>query len=73
MHHSRRWHQNRGEEVGIGFNVANGAWVNIVQVGNVDPTKATRLAFQNAASVAAMFLTIEAVVVDIPDMGGMMW
>ncbi|MBD7986217.1 chaperonin GroEL [Sporosarcina sp. Sa2YVA2] len=67
------------EEVGIGFNAANGEWVNMVQAGIVDPTKVTRSALQNAASVAAMFLSTEAVVADLPepagggmpDMGGM--
>ncbi len=70
----------KGEEVGIGFNAANGEWVNMVEAGVVDPTKVTRSALQNAASVAAMFLTTEAVVADhpeesdgggAPDMGGM--
>ncbi len=64
------------EEVGIGFNAAEGTWVNMMQAGIVDPTKVTRSALQNAASVAAMFLTTEAVVVDLPEpagaMGGMM-
>jgi len=67
------------EEVGIGFNAANGEWVNMMQAGIVDPTKVTRSALQNAASVAAMLLSTEAVVADIPeppaagmpDMGGM--
>ncbi|KXH78543.1 chaperonin GroEL [Sporosarcina sp. HYO08] len=68
------------EEVGVGFNAADGEWVNMVQAGIVDPTKVTRSALQNAASVAAMLLTTEAVVADIaedkvapmmPDMGGM--
>ncbi|KIL52234.1 molecular chaperone GroEL [Jeotgalibacillus alimentarius] len=68
------------EEVGVGFNAANGEWVNMIEAGIVDPTKVTRSALQNAASVAAMFLTTEAVVADIPepesgggmpDMGGM--
>ncbi|WP_027964060.1 chaperonin GroEL [Halalkalibacillus halophilus] len=69
----------KGEEVGIGFNAATGEWVNMIEHGIVDPTKVTRSALQNAASVAAMFLTTEAVVADIPeedgggapDMGGM--
>ncbi|MEH7247803.1 chaperonin GroEL [Neobacillus niacini] len=67
------------EAIGIGFNAANGEWVNMLDVGIVDPTKVTRSALQNAASVAGMFLTTEAVVADIPseeddhnDMGGMM-
>jgi chaperonin GroEL len=69
------------EAVGTGFNAATGAWVNMIEAGIVDPTKVTRSALQNAASVAAMFLTTEAVVADkpepagsgmgMPDMGGM--
>ncbi|AEH54781.1 chaperonin GroEL [Heyndrickxia coagulans] len=70
------------EEVGIGYNAANGEWVNMIEAGIVDPTKVTRSALQNAASVAAMLLTTEAVVADkpeppapagggAPDMGGM--
>ncbi|WP_455675836.1 chaperonin GroEL, partial [Pradoshia sp.] len=69
------------EEIGVGFNAANGQWVNMIESGIVDPTKVTRSALQNAASVAAMFLTTEAVVADkpepagagggMPDMGGM--
>ncbi|WP_186578517.1 chaperonin GroEL [Aquibacillus kalidii] len=70
----------KNEEVGVGFNAATGEWVNMIEAGIVDPTKVTRSALQNAASVAAMFLTTEAVVADIPeenagggmpDMGGM--
>ncbi len=63
------------EEVGIGFNAADATWVNMMEAGIVDPTKVTRSALQNAASVAAMFLTTEAVVADLPEpaggMGGM--
>lgn len=67
------------EAVGIGYNAANGQWVNMFEAGIVDPAKVTRSALQNAASVAAMFLTTEAVVADkpekdkpaMPDMGGM--
>ncbi|WP_299094355.1 chaperonin GroEL [uncultured Metabacillus sp.] len=58
------------EEVGIGFNAANGEWVNMFDSGIVDPTKVTRSALQNAASVAAMFLTTEAVIADKPEEGG---
>ncbi|GGN99151.1 hypothetical protein GCM10010969_19080 [Saccharibacillus kuerlensis] len=68
------------EEVGIGYNAATGEWVNMFEAGIVDPAKVTRSALQNAASVAAMFLTTEAVIADKPepaapagpDMGGMM-
>ncbi|MDH6430241.1 chaperonin GroEL [Paenibacillus sp. FSL R5-0887] len=68
------------EEVGIGYNAATGEWVNMFEAGIVDPAKVTRSALQNAASVAAMFLTTEAVIADkpepekgggMPDMGGM--
>jgi chaperonin GroEL len=66
------------EPVGIGFNAATGEWVNMIEAGIVDPAKVTRSALQNAASVAAMFLTTEAVVADKPEeekggpnMGGM--
>ena len=58
------------EEIGMGFNAANGQWVNMMEAGIVDPTKVTRSALQNAASVAALFLTTEAVVADIPEAGG---
>ncbi|MCR8850868.1 chaperonin GroEL [Rossellomorea sp. SC111] len=58
------------EKVGVGFNAATGEWVNMIEKGIVDPTKVTRSALQNAASVAAMFLTTEAVVADIPEEGG---
>ena len=58
------------EEVGIGFNAAEGTWVNMMEAGIVDPTKVTRYALQNAASVAAMFLTTEAVVADLPEPAG---
>jgi chaperonin GroEL len=71
------------EPLGIGFNAATGEWVNMIEAGIVDPTKVTRSALQNAASVAALFLTTEAVIADKPeekpapgggmgDMGGMM-
>ena len=68
------------EEVGMGFNAAEGEWVNMIDKGIIDPTKVTRSALQNAASVAAMFLSTEAVVANhpepagaagMPDMGGM--
>jgi len=68
----------KNADEGIGYNAATDEWVNMLDAGIVDPTKVTRSALQNAASVAAMFLTTEAVVADIPeeepaapDMGGM--
>lgn len=60
----------KNEKVGVGFNAANGTWVNMFEAGIVDPTKVTRSALQNAASVAAMFLTTEAVIADKPEEGG---
>ncbi|MFE4713013.1 MULTISPECIES: chaperonin GroEL [Paenibacillus] len=68
------------EAIGIGYNAATGEWVNMFEAGIVDPAKVTRSALQNAASVASMFLTTEAVIADkpepagaagVPDMGGM--
>ncbi|GAB0171482.1 chaperonin GroEL [Lysinibacillus sp. CTST325] len=55
------------EDIGVGFNAATGEWVNMIEAGVVDPAKVTRSALQNAASVAALFLTTEAVVADIPE------
>ncbi|BAL61736.1 chaperonin GroEL [Melissococcus plutonius] len=53
-------------KLGIGFNAATGEWVNMVEAGIVDPTKVTRSALQNAASIAALLLTTESVVADKP-------
>jgi len=51
----------------IGYNAATGEYVDMFKAGIVDPTKVTRTALQNAASVAAMLLTTEAVITDIPE------
>lgn len=68
----------KNADPGVGFNAATNEWVNMLEAGIVDPTKVTRSALQHAASVAAMFLTTEAVVASIPEknndqpnMGGM--
>ncbi|MBN3523416.1 chaperonin GroEL [Paenibacillus apiarius] len=69
----------KNEKVGVGYNAATGEWVDMIAQGIVDPAKVTRSALQHAASVAAMFLTTEAVIADkpekdkpaMPDMGGM--
>lgn len=50
---------------GIGFDALKGIYVNMIEAGIVDPTKVTRSALQNAASISAMFLTTEAGVVDV--------
>lgn len=52
---------------GIGFDALKGIYVNMIDSGIVDPTKVTRSALQNAASISAMFLTTEAAVVDVKD------
>ncbi len=57
----------KNENVGMGYNAATGEWVNMIEKGIVDPAKVTRSALQHAASVAAMFLTTEAVVADRPE------
>ena len=50
---------------GIGFDALKGEYVDMIKAGIVDPTKVTRSALQNAASISAMFLTTEAAVVDV--------
>ena len=74
----------KNSEVGTGFNAATGEWVNMIEAGIIDPVKVTRSALQNAASVASLILTTEAVVANKPEpapaapamdpsmMGGMM-
>src|SRR5690606_9953267 len=59
--------QLKKQPPGIGFNAATGEWVDMIEAGIVDPAKVTRSALQNAASVAAMFLTTEAIIADIPE------
>ena len=54
-------------ETGIGFNAAKEEYVDMKKAGIVDPTKVTRSALQNAASIAGMFLTTESVITDKPE------
>ncbi|MBF7096620.1 chaperonin GroEL [Alkalibacter mobilis] len=56
----------KNKEDGMGFDAAKGQYVDMFQAGIIDPTKVTRSAIQNAASVSAMFLTTEVAVVEIP-------
>ena len=56
-----------GEEPEVGFDALNEKYVNMIEAGIVDPTKVTRSALQNAASIAGVFLTTEAAVADIPE------
>jgi len=57
----------KSKKVGYGFNAATEKYVDMVKTGIVDPTKVTRSALQNAASIASIVLTTEAVVVDIKE------
>jgi chaperonin GroEL len=57
----------RGLETGFGLNAASGEYVDMIKTGIIDPAKVTRSALQNAASIAALFLTTEAVIADKPE------
>jgi chaperonin GroEL len=57
----------RGLETGSGLNAATGEYVDMIKSGIIDPAKVTRSALQNAASIAALFLTTEAVIADKPE------
>ncbi len=57
----------RGLEVGHGLDASNGEYVDLIAKGIIDPAKVTRSALQNAASIAGLFLTTEAVVADKPE------
>ncbi|WKY49140.1 chaperonin GroEL [Eubacteriaceae bacterium ES3] len=59
--------QMKDKEVGVGYDAAKGEFVNMFEAGIIDPTKVTRSAIQNAASVSAMFLTTEVAVADLPE------
>ncbi|MGZ0218524.1 MAG: chaperonin GroEL [Acidimicrobiales bacterium] len=61
----------RNLEGNFGLNAANGEYVDLVEAGIIDAAKVTRSALQNAGSIAALFLTTEAVIADAPDGGGM--
>lgn len=57
----------KNSDLGTGFNAATGEWVNMIEAGIIDPVKVTRSALQNAASVASLILTTEAVVANKPE------
>lgn len=59
------------KKTGFGFDALKGEYGNMVEKGIIDPTKVTRTALQNAASVAAMLLTTESIVADIPEKDSM--
>ncbi|GAB2993221.1 chaperonin GroEL [Streptomyces pseudoechinosporeus] len=60
----------RNLQVGHGLNAATGEYVDMIAEGIIDPAKVTRSALQNAASIAALFLTTEAVIADKPEKAG---
>jgi chaperonin GroEL len=60
----------RSLETGFGLNAATGEYVDMIKSGIIDPAKVTRSALQNAASIAALFLTTEAVIADKPEPKG---
>ena len=62
-----RRHQKESKNINIGYEVVNGEFGDMYAKGIIDPLKVTRSAVQNAASIAAMILTTEALVTDIPE------
>ncbi|MBQ4281579.1 MAG: chaperonin GroEL, partial [Spirochaetales bacterium] len=73
----------KNSKKGVGYDANSNKWVNMVEAGIIDPVKVTRSALQNAASIAALILTSECAITDIPapepaapagnpGMGGMM-
>jgi len=59
-------------DAGFGLNAASGEYVDMIKAGIIDPAKVTRSALQNAASIAALFITTEAVITDKPEPKGAM-
>lgn len=57
----------KNSPLGKGFNAASGEWVDMIETGIIDPVKVTRSALQNAASVASLILTTEAIVANKPE------
>ena len=57
----------KNESSNIGYNVATGEYVDLIEAGVVDPTKVTRSALQNAASISGLMLTTECLITDIPE------
>ena len=57
----------KGEKQNVGYDAQKGEYVDMVVAGIIDPAKVTRTALQNAASIAALLLTTEALITDIPE------
>jgi len=62
--------QKRENDYNIGYNVMTDQYENMVKAGVIDPAKVTRGALENAASIASMILTTEALVTEIPEKEG---
>jgi chaperonin GroEL (HSP60 family) len=65
--------QVKEKDFNVGYNAANGEFVDMFEAGIVDPAKVTRSGLQNAASIAGMVLTTECIVVDKPETQGGCW
>ncbi len=65
----RRYQEEKGDPY-IGFNVMTGEYINMIKEGIIDPAKVTKGALENAASIASMILTTEALITDLPEEKG---
>ena len=66
LDHIRR-KSKEDENKNVGYNVITGEYVDMIKAGIIDPVKVTRGALENAASIAAMILTTEALITDVPE------
>jgi chaperonin GroEL len=62
-----RSEQESNDDKNIGYDVLKEEYVNMIESGIIDPAKVTRGALENAASIAAMILTTEALITDLPE------
>lgn len=62
-----RQQQKKAKNAHIGYDVLSGEYIDMVKSGVIDPAKVTRGALENAASIAAMILTTEALITDAPE------
>ena len=63
----KSYKRRNAKKIGYGYDALKDEYVDLIERGIIDPTKVTRSALQNAASVAAMVLTTESLVADIPE------
>jgi chaperonin GroEL len=59
-----------GEKKNIGLNASSGDWVDMLEIGIIDPVKVTRSAIQNAASIGGIVITTECAITEIPEKEG---